>query len=92
MKPGKIVLHIDEILVNGFDHTDPQRVRQAVERELTQLITQKGLAESLTSDSEFSHINGGNIRIEQGHNSDTLGTRVAGNIYQGISQNTGGIK
>ncbi len=81
MKPN-IELHIDELVLHGFDHGDGHRVGEAVEKELTRLLTEQGLpvAESI----DIERLDGGSCRFSPVCDARAVGRVVAESIHKGL--------
>ncbi len=50
----KVDLHIEELVLHGFSPGDRFRIGEAVELELTRLITEQGIPSSLSRDGEVA--------------------------------------
>jgi hypothetical protein len=47
MRPSEIELHIDELILEGFDPADQKGIGEAVRLELTRLMGERGLPPAL---------------------------------------------
>jgi hypothetical protein len=86
LKPQAVELHIEELVLHGFARGDRLSIGDAVERELSRLIAEGGLA---GSSWEAEHVNAGGFKVAPNAKPRTIGTEIAGNIYRGIA-NPGG--
>lgn len=86
MTPRQIELHIDELVLDGFDVRDQQRIGAALQSELQRLFTEQGIPASLTKAASLATVDGGQIK-PGGSSPEIIAAQVAGNIYQGL-QNT----
>ena len=77
-----IRLHIDELVLEGFDEIDTRRVGRAVERELTRLLA-SGAAISPTSTDVRD---AGQFSVAPGFSPEALGARVAQSVHGGLIQ------
>ena len=66
MKPKNIELNIDELVLHGFAPGDRYSIGEAVEQELTRLLTDRGVPQSLEHGGEIGHVDGGAFEVEQG--------------------------
>jgi hypothetical protein len=81
----QIEIQIEELVLHGFAPGDRLSIGEAVQRELTRLIVEQGLA-SLNHDVEIARVNGGAFDMKPGARSETTGAQIAQNIYRGLSQ------
>ena len=86
MKPKNIELNIEELVLHGFSPGDRHRIGEAVERELTQLLADRGVPQSLESGGEITHIDGGAFEVVQGSRAQVVGAQVAKAVYGGLRQ------
>lgn len=100
-KKTPLQLHIEELVLHGFPNLSPldgQRIRDAVQFQLTGLLTQNKNMASFTRDSNIPHLDGGVFESEPrtgGTRTDIMGTRIAQNVYNSLSgsmSNKGGNK
>ena len=61
MKPKNIELNIEELVLHGFSPGDRYGIGEAVERELTRLLADRGVPESLAQGGEVASVDGGAI-------------------------------
>ena len=73
----KVDLHIEELVLHGFSPGDRFRIGEAVELELTRLITEQGIPSSLSRDGEVARTNGGTINVSSNSKADVIGSQVA---------------
>jgi len=85
MRPS-IELHIDELVLHGFETTQRYAIRDTVERELMRLLTEQGAPTNLTHDVDLAHFKGGEIRVSPGSNGETIGVQLARTIYGGLKR------
>ncbi len=85
-----INLHIDQLVLHGFDHIDRDQVGLAVQRELSLLIREQGLPASLNQTHTIGNLYAGEFR--PGTNTDaktgtsSVGAQVAQKIYRGMQK------
>lgn len=84
MKPKSIELHIEELVLEGFEQVDRHGIAEAVEQELTRLFTEKGIPPSLADGGKINRLDGGAFQIEPDSRPETIGTRVAQAVYGGL--------
>jgi hypothetical protein len=74
-------VQIDELVLHGFPHGDRYRIGQALESELTRLIAKKGIPPAIRQEGERESLAGNAVDIPPGSRPDTVGTRVAREVY-----------
>jgi hypothetical protein len=83
-----IDLHIDRLILDGFSLSPRERaiLRAAFEGELTRLLYERGLNQSLASGGTIPSLNGGNIQVTAGTPPARLGVEIAQSVYGGIGK------
>jgi hypothetical protein len=85
----RINVHIDRLVVDGFDLDRRQRplMQAAFERELARLLAQDGLSSEMSSGVALRSLNAPSIQIAKANNSpDAFGEQVAQAVYRGMGQ------
>ncbi len=85
MRP-RIELHIEELVLEGFPPGDRHRIGVAVEAELTRLLEERGVPETLNSSGLIEGINGGSFEVAPGSRAERIGSQVARAVYGGMRQ------
>jgi hypothetical protein len=78
---SEIHLHIEELVLRGFDPADRHTIADAVQRELLQLVTDRGL---LQHDLATPSVDGGKVTFQPGTSSSDMGSAIAHNIHGAI--------
>lgn len=85
-----INLHIDQLVLHGFDQIDRDQVGRTVQRELSRLIREQGLPASLNQTHTIGNLNAGKFRADTITDAKTgtnsVGTQVAQKIYRGMQK------
>lgn len=84
--PSAVELHIDELVLNGFDPVHRHQVGDAIERELTRLFSEAEISSAITRGLETQHIDGGTLEMEPKLGATDIGKRVARAIYGGLNR------
>jgi hypothetical protein len=84
MTPKNIELHIEELVLEGFSPGDRYRIGEAVEQELTRLLADRGVPESLAQGGEVASVDGGAFEVAPGSRADVVGAQVAKAVYGGL--------
>ncbi len=80
-----IEIEIEELVLHGFAPGDRATIGEAVQRELTRLLAEQGLA-SMNRPIEIAHVNGGAFDVRPGAKSETIGAQIARKVYGGLSR------
>jgi len=86
MKPKNIELNIEELVLYGFAPGDRHRIGVAVEQELTRLLADQGVPQSLAQGEEVASVDGGAFEVAPGSRAQVVGAQVARAVYGGLRQ------
>ena len=86
MKPKNIELNIEELVLHGFSPGDRYRIGEAVERELTKLLADRGVPQLLEGGGEIGDVDGGAFEVAPGSRAQVVGVQVAKAVYEGLRQ------
>ena len=86
MKPKNIELNIEELVLHGFAPGDRHRIGEAVEQELTRLLADRGVPQSLERGGKIANMDGGAFEVAQGSRAQVVGVQVARAVYGGLKQ------
>jgi hypothetical protein len=81
-----IDVHIEELVLHGFAPAERDRIAEAVQLELSRLMTAKGQANFLKKPLSLERIDGGAFKVQAGAKPDTTGTQIARAVYRGMRQ------
>jgi hypothetical protein len=81
-----IELHIEELVLEGFDPRQRQAIATALERELGALTGNRGVPPSLSANRRLAHLDGGHFDIPVGAAPDAIGVRLARALYRGFGR------
>ena len=85
--PNRTVkLHIEELVLHGFPPQDRQRIAQAVQQELTRLLSQGPVPSALTGGGAIPQLDGGEFHVRHGATPEQTGAQVARNLYGGLKR------
>ena len=82
--PASLRLHIEEVVLHGFDPRGRYAVGDAVQRELTRLLTERGLPSSLGAAGAAERLDGGAFHAAPDSRPQALGAQVARAVYGGL--------
>lgn len=80
-----IELHIEELVLRGFQHKDQQGIADGLQHELSRLLAEPQMAQRLAAMGDVPQINAGNIQIAHGARPQSIGAQVACGIGAGVS-------
>lgn len=83
---SSVELHIEELVLQGFDPAHRYTIGDAVECELARLITEQGEPMAITHDVAIAHLNGGTINMKPGSNGEAAGIQLARIVYGGLGR------
>jgi len=86
MKPANIELHIEELVLHGFEPGDRHRIGEAVQRELTRLFGELGAPARLFHDVESRRVDAGSFEVAREMRGETIGVQVAQAVYGGLDR------
>jgi len=86
MKPENVELHIEELVLRGFEPGDRYRIGEVVERELARLFDEQGVPPLLARGSGIERLDGGAFKVASGSKPEAIGAQVAQAIFGGLSR------
>lgn len=86
MKPARIELHIEELVLHGFAPGDRHAIGDAVEHELTRLFAEQSLASSSIVSHERAHIDAGDVHVAPESMAQSVGAQVARAVHGGLTR------
>lgn len=82
VRPGRIELRIDELVLDGFAHKDRYQISRALERELTRYLADpEGWSPLLQQEGNRGVLSGGTIEIPKGASPSVVGAQIAKSVY-----------
>jgi hypothetical protein len=81
---SSIHLHIDEIILHGFPPVARYRIAEAVEQELTRLLSEGHDSSFLSHGSEYDRLDAGRFELRQDAGPEQIGAQVAHAVYGGL--------
>ncbi len=83
--PAAVELHIDELVLTGFAPGDRFHIRDAVERELTRLLSADRTRSFGSESIAVERVDGGRFQVAPGAKAQTVGGQIAETLYRQIS-------
>jgi len=82
--PRSIEVHIGQLVLHGFSHSDRRPIAESIERELRALLTQEEFSNPVSL--EVDQINAGSFQLENKRRRESAGANIARAIYGGLRQ------
>ena len=79
-------MDIEELVLHGFSMGDRYRIGEAVEQELSRMLADRGVPESLAEVGEIANVDGGAFEVAPGSGADVVGAQVAKAVYGGLGK------
>lgn len=94
MKAPRVELHIEELVLHGFERGDRHAIADAVERELSRLLAEQFSAESIppafSGDEGITgsgaHLDAGAFQLASNARPDAVGVQIAQTVYGGLTR------
>jgi hypothetical protein len=80
-RAGGVEVHIDELVLHGFDVADRFPICDALEQELTRLLAERGALSHLSGPMEIERMNGGSFKVAPGGRAAGVGADVARAVH-----------
>ncbi len=85
MTPYNLDFNIDELVLDGFDGVDRERLGAAVEHELARLFTEQGVSAALRQGGRTARLDGGAFTLTPNADADAIGTQIAQAVFGGLN-------
>lgn len=90
MRASNINLHIEELVLHGFAPGDRYTIADAVEKELSRLLSghfaEPGSRSLLTSNNDATRLDAGAFQVEPRSQANSIGTQIAQAVHEGITK------
>jgi len=74
---GRVELHIEELVLHGFEHHQREDVAAAVEARLAELLAERGVPDALLEDADVDRIDAGTVDARRNSSPAAFGTALA---------------
>lgn len=81
-----VELHIEELVLHGFAHTETGRIGNALESELTRLLGERDTPAAMMHAGDVARLDGGAFEGNPDSDAETTGLQLAKAIYGGLSR------
>ena len=79
-----IDLRIDQLVLAGIPHGERFRIADAMNRELTRILSARGLPSTLRNLPAHDRLDGGSIALQQTASGEEMGHLIGRAVYQGM--------
>jgi hypothetical protein len=79
-----IEIHIDRIVLDGYDPIHAPAIREAIRESLALLVAQSGLPGHFVQNTHIRQVQGGPMEAAGNHSVHQIGAGIARSVYQGI--------
>ena len=90
MKQPNIHLHIEELVLHNFAARDRYAIADAVQKELSRLLSlqvgAQGLASSLSGHSATSRLDAGTFQVKENSKPGSIGSQIATAVHGGLTK------
>ena len=86
MRRRALELRIEKLVLEGFRTGDGERIRTSLERELTRLLAEPGIAQGWAQRAGDAGLNGGQITMKPRAKADVAGIQIARAVYGAIKK------
>lgn len=76
----RVIVHIDSLVLRGFNHEDRHAIAAGLQQELSQLFADPHAAQQLTVKGDVSRLRVGSINISPGSKPQGIGLEAARGI------------
>jgi hypothetical protein len=80
-----IELHIEELILHGFDPGDRFRIGDAVHRELSRLLAERGLPGLAKRSVSIERLDRASFKVPSSATADAIGRQMARAVYGQVS-------
>jgi hypothetical protein len=81
MKPAKIEVYIEELVLHGFTANDRYRIGDALQVELTRMFSEQGMPPGFARNIETDRVDAGSFHVVTGAQPQTIGAHLAQSLY-----------
>lgn len=79
--PASLELHIEELVLHGFSHGDRLSIGDAIQQELSRLISEQGLPSVSMGPSSVAHLDAGSFQVAPGAKAQAIGAQLAQHLH-----------
>ena len=80
----RVVLHIDRLVLKGFEHEHRHGIAEGLQQELSRMFADPQAAQQLMANGDVARLRVGNIHIGKNSKPQRVGSQVAEGIGKGM--------
>lgn len=84
MNPSRVEVTIDELVLHGFVPGDRYAIAEALQGELTRLLSEQGVPAAYMQGGEVERVDGGSFALAPGAKGSSVGTQAAQAVFEGV--------
>ncbi|MDD3872953.1 MAG: hypothetical protein PHE01_01775 [Methanosarcina sp.] len=84
MKPQRVEINIEKLVLEGFERADRHLIGEAVEQELARLFAEQGVPPGLEMRGNIARLEGATVTIAPGLEASNIGVNIAKSVYGGL--------
>jgi hypothetical protein len=81
-----IELHIEELVLHGFENYNAQHIGEAVQCEISRLLQEQGLPSALAHTIDVEHLNAGRFSMQPESKAKSIGSNIGYSVYKGLQR------
>ena len=82
----RVILHIDRLVLRGFDSNDSEGIVEGLRMQLGQLLSDPNAADGLLKSGQTPRLRLDNVRFSHGSSSEGMGSQLATGIVGGFNK------
>jgi hypothetical protein len=86
VKAQRIRVHIDELVLHGFEPGDRHCIAEALQARLLDLLQEGTLLQGPVSGDELDRADAGTIRVREGSPAGAIGAQLAAALHGGMGR------
>lgn len=87
MKPN-VELHIEELVLHGFNPGDRQRIGEVLQVELARLLVEQGVPSMMARSGEYPVLQAGLFQVGTNPDAACIGRQLAETLYESLQSTT----
>jgi hypothetical protein len=84
--PASVLVHIEELVIDGLAPEDRHRLSETIERELTRLLNEHGIPGTLGESRDMAYLDSAVVHLRPNATPEVIGVEVAQAVYGGFEQ------
>jgi hypothetical protein len=81
-QPSAVQVHIEELVLEGFDARDRYRIAEGLEQELAQVFAERGVPPGISKSVRIERFDAGEFQVTPGTAPKAVGAQVAQTLFR----------